>query len=294
MKKTGTLHVFYSSLDTLPKNLTKKIIRHIDNVINYEPIIGIMGKTGAGKSSLCNAIFSQPLSPTSNVHACTRKAKSFRLSIGSRQMTIIDLPGVGESSDRDKEYQDLYEQWLPKLDLIIWVIKADDRALSVDQHFYQNIICAVPEYQDKVIFVLNQVDKIEPCREWDSIQNCPSSEQKETLELKIRAVEDAMGYPRHAIKAISAVYGYNLPAMIEDIIYALPRRATSCFTTQIRPTFKSETIEKKARQDFSETMGNAFDRAVEQITLPTLVIKAVKAARDVIVSMASSLWSFFF
>lgn len=294
MTKKNVLNKLYSPLSILPSDIAQTIIQHLEGIINYEPVIGIMGKTGAGKSSLCNAIFSQPLSPTSNVHACTRKAKSFRLSIGSRQMTIIDLPGVGESSDRDKEYQDLYEQWLPKLDLIIWVIKADDRALSVDHHFYQNVICAVPEYQDKVVFVLNQVDKIEPCREWDSIQNCPSSEQKNTITLKIRAVEGAMGYPRHAIKAVSAVYGYNLPAMIENIIYALPRTATSCFTTQIRPAFKSESIEKKARQDFSETMEHAFDRAVEQITLPKLVIKAVKAARDAIVSMASSLWSFFF
>ncbi|MBO1591909.1 GTPase family protein, partial [Yersinia pseudotuberculosis] len=107
MDEKSALKLLHSSLVLLPSAVTRRVTQHLEGIINYEPVIGIMGKTGAGKSSLCNAIFSQPLSPTSNVHACTRKAKSFRLSVGSRQMTIIDLPGVGESSDRDKEYQDL-------------------------------------------------------------------------------------------------------------------------------------------------------------------------------------------
>jgi predicted GTPase len=72
-----------------------------------------MGKTGAGKSSLCNALFAGDVSPVSDVAACTREPLRFRLQLGKRYMTIVDLPGVGESGVRDNEYAALYRQQLP-------------------------------------------------------------------------------------------------------------------------------------------------------------------------------------
>jgi hypothetical protein len=42
------------------------------------------GKTGAGKSSLCNALFAGEVSPVSDVAACTREPLRFRLQVGER------------------------------------------------------------------------------------------------------------------------------------------------------------------------------------------------------------------
>ena len=43
-------------LSLLPDNLSRAILKHIHQCIHYEPTIGIMGKSGVGKSSLCNII----------------------------------------------------------------------------------------------------------------------------------------------------------------------------------------------------------------------------------------------
>lgn len=136
MKKSEGLQAIEKPLASLPYAIGKHILDHIQKLTHYEPVIGIVGKTGAGKSSLCNALFQGEVTPVSDVNACTRDVLRFRLSRDQHSLILIDLPGVGESEQRDKEYESLYRNILPELDLILWVIKADDRAFSVDERFY--------------------------------------------------------------------------------------------------------------------------------------------------------------
>ncbi len=49
---------------SLPYSLSRHILEHLRKLTSHEPVIGIMGKSGAGKSSLCNALF-QGRSPRS-------------------------------------------------------------------------------------------------------------------------------------------------------------------------------------------------------------------------------------
>ncbi|WP_172820165.1 YfjP family GTPase, partial [Escherichia coli] len=104
------------------------------------------------------------VTPVSDVHAGTREVRRFRLSGHGHSMVITDLPGVGESRDRDAEYEALYRDILPELDLVLWLIKADDRALSVDEYFWRHIL---HRGHQQVLFVVTQADKTEPCHEWD-------------------------------------------------------------------------------------------------------------------------------
>ena len=121
----------------IPEEYRRKIFEQINQVNGYEPLVGVFGKTGAGKSSLCNAVFGRDICSISDVSACTRRVQELQLGIGSKGMKLLDVPGVGESGVRDEEYDRLYREWLPKLDLVLWVIKADDRALASDESFYK-------------------------------------------------------------------------------------------------------------------------------------------------------------
>lgn len=76
------------ALEILPENIRDSIARRINDVISYEPVIGIMGKTGAGKSSLCNAIFKGDICAVSDVAACTRETQEMRIQFGKRSVRL--------------------------------------------------------------------------------------------------------------------------------------------------------------------------------------------------------------
>ncbi|EOE3466788.1 hypothetical protein ACKEZK_005158, partial [Citrobacter freundii] len=56
MNNSEGLQPLQNSLSGLPQWVSERILHQVSQLTSYEPMIGIMGKTGAGKSSLCNAL----------------------------------------------------------------------------------------------------------------------------------------------------------------------------------------------------------------------------------------------
>ncbi|HHX5194548.1 TPA: GTPase family protein, partial [Yersinia enterocolitica] len=252
MNNSEGLKSFHQSLSGLPQWASERILQQINQLTDYEPVIGILGKTGAGKSSLCNALFVGEVSPVSDVAACTREPLRFRLQVGERFMTIVDLPGVGESGARDTEYAALYREQLPRLDLVLWLIKADDRALGVDEHFYHQVIGEA--YRHKVLFIISQSDKTEPT----SGNGQLSAAQKQNISRKICLLHDLF-QPVHPVCAVSVRLQWGLRVMAERMIKCLPREASSPVVGQLQSPFRTTTVQEKARDDFGETVGAALD-----------------------------------
>ncbi|EET1435711.1 TPA: GTPase family protein [Escherichia coli] len=287
MKNPEGLEPLQQLLSGLPHWVSERLLKQINQITNYEPVIGIMGKTGAGKSSLCNALFSGEVSPVSDVAACTRDALRFRLQVGENLMTIVDLPGVGESGARDTEYAALYREQLPRLDLVLWLIKADDRALAVDEHFYQQVIGET--YRHKVLFVISQSDKVEPTSGVDQL----SAAQKQNISRKICLLHELF-QPVHPVSAISVRAKWGLRMMAERMIKCLPREASSPVVAQLQHPFRTPTVQKKARDDFGETVGAALDTVSALPLIPAPVRAVIQAVRNTVVSVARAVWNFFF
>ncbi|MNS14443.1 GTPase Era [compost metagenome] len=277
-----------NSLTGLPDWASERVMQQIRQLTNYEPVIGIMGKTGAGKSSLCNALFQGEVSPVSDVTAGTREPLRFRLKVGERSMLLVDLPGVGESKVRDTEYAALYHQQLPKLDLVLWLIKADDRALAVDEQFYHQIIGE--QFRHRVLFVISQADKIEPT---DTLGGGLSTAQKRSISRKILALHELF-QPVHPVCAVSVRTKWGLRVMAERMVRSLPREASSAVVAQLKPPFLTEQVKEKARSDFGETVGAALDIVCNVPLIPAPVRTVIRAVRDTVVSVARAVWDFFF
>ncbi len=228
----------------------------IDQIVNYQAVVGILGKTGAGKSSLCNALFGKDVAAVDDVAGCTRYAQEFTLAYkNGKGIALIDVPGVGETTDKDSEYAELYQRLLPEMDLILWVVKADDRALSIDEHCYRTLIQPYLAQRDiPVLFVLSQIDKLEPYRQWDTALHLPGPDQAKNLSRKQIQLSQVFDIPLSQICATAASEGYGLSTLIEQIIATLPKQKKWSIAREANPEVVSSTAYHSASKGLWESV----------------------------------------
>lgn len=234
----------------------QRIKKRINDVLTYEPKVGVFGKTGVGKSSLCNALFGQDVCPISDVEACTRDTQNVLLKMGSKKITLIDVPGAGESIERDKEYAALYKKLLPELDVVLWLIKADDRALASDETFFKNVVQPCLEKKPDMVFffVLNQCDKLEPIREWNEAEHEPGAHQLVNIERKREDVANHFNIAPSKVIAVSANEKYHLVELIDEIVYALPKDKKITLTKNAAEENVSQRARTEAENGFFDTV----------------------------------------
>jgi small GTP-binding protein len=272
-------------LDTLaefvpiPPEYRQLIADRINQDRNYVPKIGFFGKTGAGKSSLCNALFGQDVCRISNIDPCTRESQELEISNGNKRIVLLDVPGVGESHDRDKEYATLYANLLPEIDLVIWVLKGDDRAFSTDQAFYEQKVKPHMEQGKPFVIALNQIDKIEPFREWDVDRHQPGMGQKKNIDQKRSSVAGFFGVPLSAVVPVSASEKYGLVDLLDFMISQLPKERKITVLKQTKTEYRSEKSVREAENGFFE---HIIDIVEEYVPVRAVISAVTSVAKKVI------------
>ncbi|EBB1559099.1 GTP-binding protein HSR1 [Salmonella enterica] len=294
MKQPSGYQIIRRHLRRYPRTLRHTLIKELSQLITYEPVIGIIGKTGAGKSSLCNALFRSEVCAVNAVEACTREPQRIRLRFGQHYLTLVDLPGVGESLNRDDEYRTLYQEQLPKLDMVLWVLKADDRAFSVEEQFYQAILAQCDSTMPPVLWILNQVDKVEPSERWNWHSATPSGAQLENIKRKQQAVASQLGIQDDVIIPVSVKGRYHLARIVEQMINRLPKQVRSPLLPHLHQSYHSAPVQENACSGFSDAVVDMLDRVIDNSPLPNIARKALQAVTHTVAHVARSVWSFFF
>lgn len=276
----------------------KKIIeKKVSEIRGYTPKVGVFGVTGVGKSSLCNALFGKDLAKVSDVAACTRTTQEITIRSSddsANGITLIDVPGVGETIERDGEYFDLYKNLSPTLDLVIWVIKADDRAYSVAEKAYKDILeknlKACP-----VLFVINQVDKVEPIFNddlipyWNKESNTPKPEKEVNIQKKVDEISKAFNISTTYIQTTSVSLKYNIVETMEKIIEILPNEKKYSVYREANENIKTEKMEETAERGMWESVkewaGEAWETTKEIVA--EIAIETVKNAGKSVVNFIS-------
>lgn len=264
--------------------LEKNIAARLDEVLSYTPKIGVFGKTGSGKSSLCNALFGKDVCEISDVEACTRNTQDVLIKLSDQGgITLLDVPGVGENSERDVEYGELYAKLLPELDAVLWLIKADDRALSSDEAFFKQLVKPHIAQHKPFFFVLSQSDKMDPIREWDDEKHEPGAKQLQNIERKRGVLADFFGVPKSKVVAVSAEEKYNLVTLLNEILYALPAERCITYYSGLTEEFKNQVDHTYVKEATESVFEKIFDSIADFVgeKIPVIVDGIYEVVKNV-------------
>lgn len=158
-----------TSAPTLPQAETqtlREILSQAQPVeqVQQKPLnILLVGRTGAGKSSVINTLFQADQAEV-DVLPSTDQIKSYhwRLEDGE-SLTLWDTPGYEQVERSD--YREAVLEYAETADLLLLVTPALDPALQMDADFLQEIKTAIPDLP--VITIVTQVDRLRPIREWN-------------------------------------------------------------------------------------------------------------------------------
>lgn len=202
----------------------------------------------------------------------------------SKGIKLLDVPGIGENAERDKQYFRLYAEILKDADMVLWVLKGDDRTFTSDEEFYKT--CMKP-YMDKgkpFVVAVNQVDKIEPFREWDEA-NCKLGLLKRVILLKILYVAKQFGdLPASQVVPVSANERYNLDKLILTLVDKLP--ANKKFITMSN---MDEKLQELGAIKEAKRKPNSFMEVVNDIIDALPVPEALKSVGKAVIGAGSAL-----
>ena len=183
---------FFSETQAIPEAKTQTLREIIEQARTSEQIatqlvnILLVGRTGAGKSSLINTLFKANLAEV-DVLPSTDKISQYHWEIknNTEALNLWDTPGYEQANRED--LRQLVLDYGTKADLILLVTPALDPALQMDLDFLKEMQQA--EVKIPVITVVTQVDKLRPIREWNPPYDWQQGEEK-----KAKNIRNAVAY----------------------------------------------------------------------------------------------------
>ncbi|MEL7507294.1 MAG: GTPase [Cyanobacteria bacterium J06554_1] len=189
----------------------------------------LVGRTGAGKSSLINTLFKTDLAEV-DVLPSTDKIHQYSWQLPTGEvLNLIDSPGYEQIERGD--FRDLVLDQAANADLLVLATPALDPALQSDKTFLHDLKAA--EQHPPMVVALTQVDRLRPVREWQ-----PPYDWQMGQRAKETAIRDAVTY---------RVETLGQPDVIPLVTYG------SSAKNSARTAWNDDTLALK----LVETLGNA-------------------------------------
>jgi uncharacterized protein len=208
----------------LGKAGSKQLLSAIKQEVKKPPKIAVIGQAGVGKSTTINSLFNLQEKVSHTTTGTTEASENTIVLPEGGQLSIIDLPGLGEDIELDKKYKEIYRTVLPSADVVLYVLQADMRALKMDQEILRDIVQNVMgDLKNRLVVGLNQVDKIGPGN-WNEKFNRPSPEQEDNIKRRCQDIQqklsESLSIKVDQIEYYSALKRYRMYPLLTAIIKA--------------------------------------------------------------------------
>jgi len=165
----------------------------------------LVGRTGAGKSSLINTLF-QAEKAEVDVLPSTDKIQNYTWTTPTNEvLNLLDTPGYEQVNRPELREQVL--DYAIDADLLLLVTPALDPALQMDLDFLQTLKADLPDLC--AVAIVTQVDRLRPIREWN-----PPYDWREGNGAKEKSIRDATIYRAEQLGDICELV---LPIVTEDL-----------------------------------------------------------------------------
>lgn len=138
-------------------------VRRALDAFGEPPRIILTGKTGAGKSSLVNAIMGRPVQAV-DVVPCTMDEAEIDWDAGAADLKLLDVPGFAEADVHAQRVSFILDR-LAQVHVALLVVGAPDRALEHERRFVEDIRSVEADFP--LLVVGNRIDLLPPVRRWN-------------------------------------------------------------------------------------------------------------------------------
>jgi uncharacterized protein len=164
----------------------------------------IIGRTGAGKSSLVNTLFREDLAAV-DVLPSTDQIQSYAFETPDGEVLLLwDTPGYEQIGM--EQYTQAVLETADTADLLLLITPVTDPTLQMDLDLLSRIRQESPDLPQ--LTVVTQVDKLRPLREWE-----PPYDWQKGNRPKEQNIRDAVQYRQSLLKEAG---GSVLPLVTED------------------------------------------------------------------------------
>jgi len=237
------------NLPNPPRDLVKREIKGLRRLImeSRPPNLMILGRRGAGKSSLINAICGEKVAATGAVLSQTGKPVWYAIQTSKGQIRILDTRGLGDKTRPESaNFQNCIDEVKAAVDsevpdVILFLCKAKD----VDSHIGADVanlqeirqfIGAKHGYSAPVAGIVTQVDELDPKRVDPPYGN---EEKQRHIRMAVSAIESVFREDQIDLMRVIPVSAYaeyadgkrtydnywNIDKVVEYLVDALPKEA---------------------------------------------------------------------
>lgn len=261
-------------------------LAHLENIIKKHrskfpeeaaPNVLVCGKLGSGKTTTINTLFGRRVGHVGHFSRGTDKDEVYVWEAHTENINIVDLPGLGDRPDKDKEFREIYKTHVPHADGFIVVVTpprpAEDSTLKTVRLL---LSCGVPS--GHIIFAFNKLSDLDYDGDnglrrvkLDGLSGPATDDDLAAVQMAKDAFIDDLrsAFPRATfaetqIQEFDSKSGWNLHKVLRAVIETLPYQTLARLRRVAREAHRAAVSREKQKLRAEHAKLEEKKRAVEE------------------------------